>query len=136
MLSYKEELLMFGLVELFKKSRFDICTVRELAKVAGNGSLPRDLETEFSLLHCVEYANIPGGLRHGLPLRVIQALASSTHPGVELDVEAIHKELVRRLMEGFERQAVPDSLPNHVVDHVEDVVRERSFSFRSFFKRS
>lgn len=130
MLSYKEEMLMLGLEKMFRGNRFDICTVRELAVILGNGGIPKQMEAEFSILHCVGYADIPKGIRDGLPRRVIEALSYSTPPGVELDIDGILRELLRRLRDGYQK---PESfeLPSPVQ---EEVVREKTFSFRTFFR--
>ena len=131
-LSYKEEVMMMGLEKMFKEARFSICTVRELAVILGNGSIPRDMEAEFSLLHCVPYADIPRSLRSGLTRRVIEALSYSTPPGIDLNVDEIHEELLRRLRAGFVRET--PSIPEvSFATSSGETVTERSWTFKSLF---
>lgn len=131
MLSYKEGFLMMGLEKMFKGQRFDICTVRELAVILGNGSIPKDMEAEFSILHCVGYADIPKPIRDGLPRRVVEALSYSTPPGVELNTEEILQELLRRLCAGYHREE-GRSIP--APSSPQEEVVEKSWTFKSFFK--
>lgn len=131
MSSYKEEFLMMGLEKMFKGPRFDICTVRELATLLGTGSIPRDMEAEFSILHCVGYADIPKPIRDGLPRRVVEALSYSTPPGVELNVEDILQELLKRLRSGY-HQEEGKFLPSQSA--TEEIVGQDAWTFKSFFK--